>query len=391
MQENWIGKIEGVRFAFPHDIRDADGQLIGDGTHVCVHHARRHHHGRDLLRGGRRASAGRSTPRATTRRWPLSSKNAKPAARTEAELATQEKTGMPTGLFVTHPLTGAAGGRLGRQLRADELRRWRRDGRAGARRARLRVRHEVRLADQAGRRAVDRARPSATRRLAGRGTSRQGQRASASTPASYDGLTYKAAVDAVAADLRGQRPGREEDHLALARLGHLAASATGARRSPSSIATSTARCRCRNKICRWCCRKTACPTARGNPLHKHEGFHARCACPTCGKPARRETDTMDTFVDSSWYFMRYCAPTTRAHRWWTRRSDYWMPMDQYIGGIEHAILHLLYARFWTKVMRDLGLVKVDEPFTNLLTQGMVLNHIYSRRTRQRWHRLFLAA
>jgi leucyl-tRNA synthetase len=93
--------------------------------------------------------------------------------------------------------------------------------------------------------------------------------------------------------------------------------------------------------------------------------------------ARRETDTMDTFVDSSWYFMRYCDPTTEA--WSTAEgADYWMPMDQYIGGIEHAILHLLYARFWTKVMRDLGLVKVDEPFTKLLTQGMVLNHIYSR-------------
>jgi leucyl-tRNA synthetase len=99
----------------------------------------------------------------------------------------------------------------------------------------------------------------------------------------------------------------------------------------------------------------------------------------CGKPARRETDTMDTFVDSSWYFMRYCDPTN-TEKMVADGADYWMPMDQYIGGIEHAILHLLYARFWTKVMRDLGLVKVDEPFSKLLTQGMVLNHIYSRRT-----------
>ncbi|MCJ7800536.1 MAG: class I tRNA ligase family protein, partial [Polaromonas sp.] len=101
--------------------------------------------------------------------------------------------------------------------------------------------------------------------------------------------------------------------------------------------------------------------------------------PVCGKPARRETDTMDTFVDSSWYFMRYCDPKN-ADQMVADGADYWMPMDQYIGGIEHAILHLLYARFWTKVMRDLGLVKIDEPFTKLLTQGMVLNHIYSRRT-----------
>jgi leucyl-tRNA synthetase len=101
-------------------------------------------------------------------------------------------------------------------------------------------------------------------------------------------------------------------------------------------------------------------------------------CPCCGKAARRETDTMDTFVDSSWYFMRYCDPKN-SEAMVAGGADYWMPMDQYIGGIEHAILHLLYARFWTKVMRDLGLVKVDEPFTKLLTQGMVLNHIYSRK------------
>jgi leucyl-tRNA synthetase len=120
------------------------------------------------------------------------------------------------------------------------------------------------------------------------------------------------------------------------------------------------------------------PDGSGNPLHKHEGFHAGVVCPVCGKPARRETDTMDTFVDSSWYFMRYCDPHN-ADAMVAGGADYWMPMDQYIGGIEHAILHLLYARFWTKVMRDLGLVKVDEPFTKLLTQGMVLNHIYSRK------------
>jgi leucyl-tRNA synthetase len=132
------------------------------------------------------------------------------------------------------------------------------------------------------------------------------------------------------------------------------------------------------------------PDGSGNPLHKHEGFHAGVVCPMCGVAARRETDTMDTFVDSSWYFMRYCDPKNdRAMV--GAGAEYWMPMDQYIGGIEHAILHLLYARFWTKVMRDIrvkgpgdsvavGLVKVDEPFTKLLTQGMVLNHIYSRKS-----------
>ena len=120
------------------------------------------------------------------------------------------------------------------------------------------------------------------------------------------------------------------------------------------------------------------PDGSGNPLNDHAGFHSGVTCPVCGKPARRETDTMDTFVDSAWYFMRYCDPH-KADAMVGAGTDYWMPMDQYIGGIEHAILHLLYARFWTKVMRDLGLVKIDEPFTRLLTQGMVLNHIYSRK------------
>jgi leucyl-tRNA synthetase len=100
-------------------------------------------------------------------------------------------------------------------------------------------------------------------------------------------------------------------------------------------------------------------------------------CPCCGKPARRETDTMDTFIDSSWYYMRYTSPGAN-DAMVDARNDYWMPMDQYIGGIEHAVLHLLYARFWTKVMRDFGLVKFDEPFVNLLTQGMVLNETYYR-------------
>ncbi|HEY1131098.1 MAG TPA: class I tRNA ligase family protein, partial [Roseateles sp.] len=112
------------------------------------------------------------------------------------------------------------------------------------------------------------------------------------------------------------------------------------------------------------------PDGSGNPLNKHAGF-LNVGCPKCGKPAKRETDTMDTFVDSSWYFMRYCDPKNE-DAMVAGGTQYWMPMDQYIGGIEHAILHLLYARFWTKVMRDLKLIDVSEPFEKLLTQGMVL-------------------
>jgi leucyl-tRNA synthetase len=119
------------------------------------------------------------------------------------------------------------------------------------------------------------------------------------------------------------------------------------------------------------------PDGSGNPLGKTPSFY-ECDCPKCGKPARRETDTMDTFVDSSWYYARYTCPDQN-NAMTDARANYWLPADQYIGGIEHAILHLLYSRFWSKVMRDLGLLTIDEPFTNLLTQGMVLNEIFYRK------------
>jgi len=119
------------------------------------------------------------------------------------------------------------------------------------------------------------------------------------------------------------------------------------------------------------------PDGSGNPLAKLASF-VECRCPRCNRAARRETDTMDTFVDSSWYFFRYTSPGNDAAMV-DRRADYWMAVDQYIGGIEHAILHLLYSRFWTRVMRDLGLTALKEPFINLLTQGMVLNEIYYRK------------
>ena len=109
----------------------------------------------------------------------------------------------------------------------------------------------------------------------------------------------------------------------------------------------------------------------GSPLARLESF-LNTTCPVCQGPARREADTMDTFVESSWYFLRYCCPDYEQGILDRQRVDYWMPVDQYIGGIEHAVLHLLYARFFTKVLRDLGHAGVDEPFTRLLTQGMVL-------------------
>ena len=112
--------------------------------------------------------------------------------------------------------------------------------------------------------------------------------------------------------------------------------------------------------------------AAGETLATHEGF-VKCTCPKCGKPARRETDTMDTFTCSSWYYMRYTDPHNAESPFDPAKANRWLPVDQYIGGIEHAILHLLYSRFFTKVLRDMGMLDFDEPFTNLLCQGMVLD------------------
>ncbi|MCA1927433.1 MAG: leucine--tRNA ligase, partial [Calditerrivibrio sp.] len=116
-------------------------------------------------------------------------------------------------------------------------------------------------------------------------------------------------------------------------------------------------------------------TGVGNPLDKSDSFK-NVKCPKCGKMAKRETDTMDTFVESSWYFLRYCSPKSDTAPFDKDEVDYWMPVDQYIGGVEHAILHLLYSRFYTKVLRDLGYIKFDEPFERLLTQGMVCKETY---------------
>jgi leucyl-tRNA synthetase len=188
----------------------------------------------------------------------------------------------------------------------------------------------------------------------------------------YDGLAYEAAVDAIAADLAFKGLGEKRITYRLRDWG-ISRQRYWGTPIPIIHCESCGAVPVPEQDLPVVLPEDCIPDGSGNPLNKREDF-VRTACPKCGGPARRETDTMDTFVDSSWYFMRYTCPG--APTMVDVRDDYWMPMDQYIGGITHAILHLLYARFWTKVMRDMGLVHYAEPFTRLLTQGMVLNHAY---------------
>ncbi|WP_296491014.1 leucine--tRNA ligase [Rhodoferax sp.] len=373
MQENWIGKSEGVRFAFTHDVKDASGALIGDGR-MYVFTTRV-----DTIMGVTFCAVAAEHPLATQ----AAAGNPALAAfiqecshggTTEAELATQEKKGMATGLFVTHPLTGdqvevwvgnyvlmsyGDGAVMG--VPAHDERDF-----AFALKYDLPIKPVVAVSTEVFDTTVWRDWYAEK----GAGV--------AVNSGKYNGLLFKDCVAAVAADLVALGLGEKKVTWRLRDWGVSRQRYWG---TPIPIihCDEHGAVPVPEKDLPVVLPVDLVPDGSGNPLNKCEAFHAGVTCPVCGKAARRETDTMDTFVDSSWYFMRYCDPNN-ADKMVAEGADYWMPMDQYIGGIEHAILHLLYARFWTKVMRDLGLVKVDEPFTKLLTQGMVLNHIYSRRT-----------
>jgi leucyl-tRNA synthetase len=374
MQSNWIGKSTGVRFAFPHDIEDETGKPINDGK-MWVFTTRP-----DTIMGvtfcavapehALATHAAQSNPELAA-----FIAECKKGSVIEADMATMEKKGMPTGLFVKHPLTGQqvevwvgnyvlityGDGAVMGVPGHDE-----RDF-AFAKKYNLPIKQVVAVDDK----------PYSTDAWQDWYADKEHGRTVNS--GKYDGLNYQAAVDAVAADLAALGLGEKKITYRLRDWGISRQRYWG---TPIPI-IHCAHCGdvpVPEKDLPVVLPEDCVPDGTGNPLNKHEKF-LHVDCPKCGRPARRETDTMDTFVDSSWYYMRYTSPQGApgsSDKMVDERNDYWMPMDQYIGGIEHAVLHLLYARFWTKVMRDFGLVKFDEPFVNLLTQGMVLNETYYR-------------
>ncbi len=412
MQRNWIGKSFGVRLAFPYE-------LAGEPEKLWVYTTRA-----DTIMGVTFVAVAAEHPLATRAALGNSElaafiEECKQGGVAEADIATMEKKGLPTGISVTHPLTGESipvwvgnyvlmsyGEGAVMAVPAHDERDWD-----------FAVRHDIPIKRVVASQQLLEDWHEATHALRNAGISFPDAEVAPISftqfiernlltkqlpqdvhdlvsmlhtqllhespncvqgilinSGKYSGLNSEAAVDAIAADLKAKDLGDKQVQYRLRDWGISRQRYWGC---PIPIIHCAS------------CGDVPVPedqlpvvlpeditiTGRGSPLAKMPEFYA-CACPVCGGAARRETDTMDTFVESSWYYARYACPDATSML--DERARHWLPVDQYIGGIEHAILHLLYARFFHKLMRDEGLVLGDEPFTNLLTQGMVVAPTFYR-------------
>ncbi|MBS0447871.1 MAG: leucine--tRNA ligase [Proteobacteria bacterium] len=370
MQEHWIGKSEGVRFAFTHDIKDAAGHPIQDGR-LWVFTTRA-----DTIMGVTFCAVAPEHPlaaHAAASRPAVAAfiEECKSGGTTEAELATLEKKGVPTGLHVSHPLThepievwvgnyvlmsygdGAVMG-----VPAHDERDF-----AFANKYGIDIIQVVLVDDEPH---FDYHRWQDWYADKERGITINSD--------NFSGMRYQEAVDAVAHALQQKGLGEKKTTWRLRDWGVSRQRYWG---TPIPIIH-----------CDFC---GALPVPRsqlpvmlpedvdfdtpGNPLDRHPTW-SHVPCPNCHEPARRETDTLDTFVDSSWYFLRFASQPANAP---FDAGDIarWLPVGQYIGGVEHAILHLLYARFWTRALERLGMIDLAEPFAQLFTQGMVTHMTYT--------------
>jgi leucyl-tRNA synthetase len=364
MQANWIGKSEGVRIGFPYEIAGDKGVLHAFTTRadtvmgvtfcaVAAEHPLAIHAARDHAR------------------LAAFIEECKRGPAIEAELATQEKKGMATGLSVRHPLTGDAvpvwvgnyvlmsygeGAVMG--VPAHDERDF-----EFAKKYHLPIKPVIEVANREY--STDAWQPwyAEPGRCVNSGK--------------YDGLDFRGATDAVAADLDRLGLGDKQTTWRLRDWGISRQRYWGCP-IPLIHCDGCGTVPVPDEQLPVLLPENLVPDGSGNPLLKDPTFLA-CTCPRCGGAARRETDTMDTFVDSSWYFLRYACSDNDLSML-DSRVHYWLPVDQYIGGIEHAILHLLYSRFWTRVLREFGCVEFKEPFANLFTQGMVLNEAFFRKT-----------
>ncbi|MDP2963647.1 MAG: leucine--tRNA ligase [Sulfurimicrobium sp.] len=363
MQKNWIGKSFGVRFAFPCELEGKPEQLWVYTTRA------------DTIMGVTFCAVAAEHPLAThaAKTNPALAafvEECKQGGVAEADIATMEKKGMATGISVTHPLTGeqvpvwvgnyvlmSYGEGAVMAVPAHDERDFH-----FARTYGLPIKQVIQVEGESF---------SSEAWAEWYGDKEKGHCVHSGK---YDGLDYNEAVDAIAADLKASSLGDKQVQFRLRDWGISRQRYWGC---PIPIIHCAS------------CGDVTVPEKDlpvvlpedvkidiGSPIKKMPSFY-ETACPKCGSPAKRETDTMDTFVESSWYYARYANPDN-ANAMVDERAKYWLPVDQYIGGIEHAILHLLYARFFNKLMRDVGLVECNEPFTKLLTQGMVVAPTFYR-------------
>ncbi|MCY0109145.1 leucine--tRNA ligase [Pseudomonas monsensis] len=366
MQRNWIGKSRGMEVQFPYNV-DSIGEegtlkvfttrpdtLMG-ATYVAV--AAEHHLA---------SLAAKNNPELQT-----FIAECKGGSVAEADVATQEKKGLPTGLFVEHPLTGE---KLPVWVANYVLMHYG-DGAVMAVPA-----HDERDFEFAHKynlpvKSVVRTSSGDTNPAPWQDA--YGEHGTLINSGEFDGLDFAGAFDAMEVALIKKNLGASRTQFRLRDWGISRQRYWGC---PIPIIH-----------CDACgdvpvpedqlpvvLPEDVVPDGAGSPLARMPEFY-ECSCPKCGQPAKRETDTMDTFVESSWYYARYASPHFEGGLVEKSAADHWLPVDQYIGGIEHAILHLLYARFFHKLMRDEGLVSSNEPFKNLLTQGMVIAETYYRR------------
>ncbi len=365
MQRNWIGKSFGVRFAFPYALDGKNGNLWVYTTRA------------DTIMGVTFVAVAAEHPLAT-----LAAKNnseladfveeCKRGGVAEADIATMEKKGMPTGIKVIHPLTGEQvpvwvgnyvlmgyGEGAVMAVPAHDERDF-----GFAKKYNLPIKQSISVKDRGFSDA------------AWQEWYADKERGVCVNSGKYDGLNYEQAVDVIAADLQAKGLGEKKIQFRLRDWGISRQRYWGC---PIPI-IHCAKCGdvpVPDDHLPVVLPESVVPDGAGSPLAKMPGFY-QTTCPQCGSAARRETDTMDTFVESSWYYARYASPNCATGMVEKAHAQHWLPVDQYIGGIEHAILHLLYARFFHKLMRDEGLVPGDEPFTNLLTQGMVIAPTFYR-------------
>jgi leucyl-tRNA synthetase len=360
MQKNWIGRSEGVRVGFPYE-------LNGEKKTLWVFTTRA-----DTLMGATFCAVAAEHPIAVfaSRRDSRVKdfvEECKRGPAMEAELAQIEKKGLSTGVFVSHPITN------------EKLPVWVANyvlmgyGEGAVMAVPAHDERDYEFALKYGLPIKPVIRTSLGDTVPAPWKPQYAEYGVCINSGKYDGLPYAPAVDAIAADLGKKSLGEKQVQWRLRDWGISRQRYWGC---PIPIVHCAA------------CGDVPVPDAAlpvelpehlvpdgtGNPLAKMPEFY-ETKCPSCGRDARRETDTMDTFVDSSWYFARFCCPG-QDQAMVDERARYWMPVDQYIGGIEHAILHLLYSRFFQRAMRDEGLLDISEPFTNLLTQGMVLAESY---------------